>query len=168
MPDPQFHSMHLEGLPRQAEFRAARQVMERGCGQQTLGGDLGWLAADESGNGETRLGPNLARTFWVQDGERLYTLVIGVNSVGRLPDNSVVLRDECVSRRHCAIVVHCDGSCELHDIASKNGTVLNGARIHGPTKLRPGDRIALCAKQLIFLIRDDRVESKGAREGREK
>lgn len=156
MPDPQFHSLHLDGLPRQAEFRAARQKMELGCGQLTLGGDFGWLEDDDSGEGETRLSPNLARTFWVQDGERLYTLSVGVNSVGRLPDNSVVLRDECVSRRHCAIVVHRDGSCELHDIASKNGTVLNGARIHGPTKLRPGDKIALCAKHLVFLVRDSK------------
>ena len=141
--------------------------MELGCGQLTLGGDLAWIIADDSA-GEMRPDPTSAKTFWVQDGEKVYTLAVGVNSVGRLLDNSVVLRDECVSRRHCAIVVHRDGSCELHDIASKNGTVLNGARIHGPTKLRPGDRIALCAKQLIFLIRDDRVESKGAREGREK
>jgi len=156
--DPHFHSLHLDGSPRQAEFRAARQKMELGCSQLTLGGDLGWLSDGDSDSRETRLGPNPARTFWVQDGERLYTLSVGVNSVGRLPDNSVVLRDECVSRRHCAIVVHRDGSCELHDIASKNGTVLNGSRIHGPTKLRPGDKIALCAKQLVFLIRDDRKE----------
>ena len=154
MADPQFHSLHLDGLPRRAEFRAARKRMELKCGQQTLGGDLGWLADDDSGAGVTRASPIANRTFWVQDGERLFTLVIGVNSVGRLPDNSVVLRDECVSRRHCAIVVHRDGSCELHDIASKNGTVLNGARIHGPTKLLPGDKIALCAKHLIFLVRD--------------
>ena len=154
MADPQFQSLHLEGLPRQIEFRAARQKMELGCGQLTLGGDLGWITDDGSTGGETRLGPNLARTFWVQDGELLHTLSVGVNSVGRLPDNSVVLRDECVSRRHCAIVVHRDGTCELHDIASKNGTILNGARIQGPMKLRPGDKIALCAKQLVFLVRD--------------
>lgn len=157
MPELLFHSMHLEGQPRLAEFRAARDRMELGCGQLTLGGNLDWLHDDSSGRGDTRsYGANLARTFWVQDGEQLHTLTVGVNSLGRLPDNSVVLRDECVSRRHCAIVVHRDGSCELHDIASKNGTVLNGAKIHGPTKLRPGDKISLCAKQLVFLVRDDK------------
>lgn len=161
MSDPRFHSLHLEGLPRLAEFRAARDRMELGCGQMTLGGDLGWLHEDDSGRGETRTyGVNLDRSFWVQDGEHLHTLTVGVNSVGRLPDNSVVIRDECVSRRHCAIVVHRDGSCELHDIASKNGTVLNGAKIHGPTKLRPGDKISLCAKQLVFLIRSDDKDKK--------
>ena len=161
MPELRFHSMHLEGQPRLAEFRAARDRMELGCGQLTLGGDLNWLHDDNSGRGDTRsFGANLTRTFWVQDGEQLHTLTVGVNSVGRLPDNSVVLRDECVSRRHCAIVVHRDGSCELHDIASKNGTVLNGAKIHGPTKLRPGDKISLCAKQLVFLVRDDTKDRK--------
>ncbi len=161
MPELRFHSMHLEGQPRLAEFRAARDRMELGCGQLTLGGDLDWLHDDSSGRGDTRsYGANLSRTFWVQDGEQLHTLTVGVNSVGRLPDNSVVLRDECVSRRHCAIVVHRDGSCELHDIASKNGTVLNGAKIHGPTKLRPGDKISLCAKQLVFLVRDDTKDRK--------
>ena len=161
MPELLFHSMHLEGQPRLAEFRAARDRMELGCGQLTLGGNLDWLHDDSSGRGDTRsYGANLARTFWVQDGEQLHTLTVGVNSLGRLPDNSVVLRDECVSRRHCAIVVHRDGSCELHDIASKNGTVLNGAKIHGPTKLRPGDKISLCAKQLVFLVRDDNKDRK--------
>lgn len=157
MPELLFHSMHLEGQPRLAEFRAARDRMELGCGQLTLGGDLNWLHDDSSGHGDTRVyGPALGRSFWVQDGEQLHTLTVGVNSLGRLPDNSVVLHDECVSRRHCAIVVHRDGSCELHDIASKNGTILNGAKIHGPTKLRPGDKISLCAKQLVFLVRDDK------------
>ncbi len=131
--------------------------MEQGCGQLTLGGDLGWLEDDDDGQEETRSpGIQSDRSFWIQDGEQLHTLAIGVNSVGRLPDNGVVIRDECVSRRHCAIVVHRDGSCELHDIASKNGTVLNGVKIHGPTKLRPGDKITLCAKQLVFLVRNDK------------
>jgi len=157
VPDPRFHSMHLEGLPRLAEFRAARERMELGCGQMTLGGELNWLDDDDSGRKDTlAYGVNLSLSFWVQDGEHLHTLSVGVNSVGRLPDNSVVIRDECVSRRHCAIVVHRDGSCELHDIASKNGTILNGAKIHGPTKLRSGDKISLCAKSLVFLIRDDK------------
>ena len=156
MPDLRFPSVHLEGLPRQAEFRAARERMELGCGQMTLGGDMGWLEEADLGEGDTRaFGIGTSRSFWVQDGEHLHTLTVGVNSVGRLPDNSVIIRDECVSRRHCAIVVHRDGACELHDIASKNGTLLNGAKIHGPTKLRPGDKIGLCAKQLVFLIRDD-------------
>jgi pSer/pThr/pTyr-binding forkhead associated (FHA) protein len=41
-------------------------------------------------------------------------------------------------------------------VASKNGTLVNGHKINGPTRLKPGDRITLCSRQLVFLIRDPR------------
>ena len=82
---------------------------------------------------------------------RSQTLHIGVNPVGRLPDNSVVISDAHVSRRHCAIVVHASKKCEVHDMASKNGTFVNGAKISGPTLLKPGDEIGLGEYRLTFL-----------------
>ena len=39
-------------------------------------------------------------TCYLKDGNNVYPLHLGMNSVGRLPDNDVVVRDECVSRRH--------------------------------------------------------------------
>jgi len=66
----------------------------------------------------------------------------------------VVVADAFVSRRHCAIVVHAGASCELHDVASKNGTYLNGKKISGPTPLRTGDEIRMCDKNLVFVDRD--------------
>ena len=157
MSDPRFLSVHLEGLPRRDAFRAARERLQDGCGMQTLAGDLAFLDASPSprdldGQTATLIVPS--GMFWVQDGESLHPLIAGVNSVGRLPDNSVVIRDECVSRRHCAIVIHRNGNCEIHDVASKNGTLVNGHKINGPTRLKPGDRITLCNRQLVFLIRD--------------
>lgn len=157
MSDLRFQSLHLEGLPRREQFRAARAVIEGSCSHQTLAGDFELPPGRDAGDGAT-LAYDLktsARRFFVQDGEKLHPLVVGVNSVGRLPDNTVVIRDECVSRRHCAIVVHRDGHVELHDVASKNGTVLNGARIHSPTRLRPGDKIALCSRNIVFLMQED-------------
>ncbi|HEY1186722.1 MAG TPA: FHA domain-containing protein [Gemmata sp.] len=91
-------------------------------------------------------------TLFLKDGSNVYPLRIGMNSVGRLPDNDVVIRDECVSRRHCAIVVHSDLRCELHDVASKNGTLLNGRKIPQPTRLQSGDHITLCNRRLTFHI----------------
>lgn len=156
MSDPRFHSIHLEGLPRRDQFRAARAQLEAGCGQLTLAGDLGMLSDRDPGDGATlAFTVDTSRSYFVQDGERLYPLQVGVNSVGRLPDNSVVIRDECVSRRHCAIVIHRNGVCELHDVASKNGTVLNGKKIHGPSRLHPGDKIALCSRNITFLVQDE-------------
>lgn len=161
MPDPMFQSVHLEGLPRREAFRAAREQLHVGCGAYTLAGDLGLLRDGESPrdlDGQTASLLIPSGTFWVQDGENLHPLSPGVNSVGRLPDNNVVIRDECVSRRHCAIVIHRSGVCEIHDVASKNGTLVNGHKINGPTKLKPGDRITLCSRQLVFLIRDGQAK----------
>ncbi len=156
MADLRFQSMHLEGLPRREDFRAARARLEASCGLRTLSGDLDNPSPmPDAGDGATIVfSTALACRYFVQDGEKLHPLQIGVNSVGRLPDNTVVIRDECVSRRHCAIIVHRNGTCELHDVASKNGTILNGNRIHGPTRLRPGDKIALCARNITFLVQD--------------
>ncbi|MCU0702604.1 MAG: FHA domain-containing protein [Fimbriiglobus sp.] len=155
MSDLCFKSVHLEGLPRREDFRIARARLEASCGLQTLAGRLEELGSSDPGDGLTLpFDPSLGYQFFVQDGEKLHSLKVGVNSVGRLPDNTVVIRDECVSRRHCAIVVHRNGSCELHDVASKNGTILNGNRIHGPTVLRPGDKISLCARNIVFLVQE--------------
>ena len=86
------------------------------------------------------------------DRGRKLPVKIGMNSVGRLPDNDVVIDDPTVSRRHCAVVVHSDLSIELHDVASKNGTLLNGRKINGPTRLKDGDEITLCERRLQFLV----------------
>lgn len=160
MSDPRLLSMHLEGQPRRDLFRAARQVIQAACGDQTLAGDLRMLENAECGDGPTLAVPpggSASRpggrfAFYIKDGTNVYPLHFGLNSVGRLPDNDVVIRDECVSRRHCAVVVHHDLRCEIHDVASKNGTLLNGRKIPGPTKLQSGDQITLCGRKLSFHI----------------
>ncbi len=158
MSDPRFQSVHLEGQPRQALFRAARAAAEAACGQQTLAGEVPPPAAGSSAEPTTRSapppsarsGPRFA--CYLKDVNNIYPLHLGLNTIGRLPDNDIVIRDECISRRHCAVVVHHDLQCEIHDIASKNGTVLNGQRIPGPTRLRSGDHIVLCSHHLTFHI----------------
>ena len=152
MSDPRFQSVHLEGhQTRREQFRIARRALEEQCGDHTLAGDLGMLAADDPGDGPTLATPlGLSHAYWLTDGSQTHQLSVGVNSVGRLPDNQVVIRDEHISRRHFAIVIHSDGRCEIHDIASKNGTVLNGSKINGPTKLAPGDEITVCTRRMKF------------------
>jgi hypothetical protein len=154
------HSLHLEGQPRREQFRAARQAIQAACGNHTLAGDVRLLADDERLDASTMAVPPGAAppaqtgkfTFYLKDGSNVYPLHVGLNSVGRLPDNDVVIRDECVSRRHCAVLVHSDLRCELHDVASKNGTLLNGKRIAGPTRIQSGDQILLCNRKLTFHI----------------
>ena len=162
MSDPRLHSLHLEGQPRREQFRAARHAIEAACGSHTLAGDVKMLSSDERLQASTVAvppggspPPTSGRfTFYLKDGTNVYPLHMGLNSVGRLPDNDVVIRDECVSRRHCAIVVHSDLRCELHDVASKNGTLLNGKKIPGPTRLQSGDQIVLCNRKLTFHVTD--------------
>lgn len=155
MSDPRLQSVYLEGQPRREQFRAARQVLQAACGSQTVAGDLRLLSPDEADHAPTltpgQAGPFL---FYLKDGTDVFPLHLGQNFVGRLPDNDVVIRDECVSRRHCAILVHTDMRCELHDVASKNGTLLNGKKIGGPTRLQSGDQILLCNRKLTFHVTD--------------
>lgn len=161
MSDPRLHSLHLEGQPRRDSFRSARERLHAACGSHTLAGDIRFVPAADLGaptleapaGGPSPHNPLLGRfTFYLKDGANVYPLHVGMNSVGRLPDNDVVVRDECVSRRHCAIVVHSDLRCELHDVASKNGTLLNGKRIPQPTRLQSGDQITLCNRRLTFHV----------------
>jgi hypothetical protein len=161
MSDPRLHSLHLEGQPRRDTFRAAREALQNACGSQTIAGDLRLLSDERLGASTLAApagAPGVAVTgrfaFYLKDGTNVFPLHVGMNSVGRLPDNDVVVRDECVSRRHCAIVIHSDLRCELHDVASKNGTLLNGKKIPSPTKLQSGDTITLCNRRLTFHIAD--------------
>lgn len=162
MSDPRMRSIHLEGQPRRDQFRTARQLLEQACGTKTIVGDDRLLEDDERVDSPTIAAPpdelpaprKAKLACYLKDGVNVYPLRTGMNSVGRLPDNDVVIRDECVSRRHCAVVVHTDFRCELHDVASKNGTLLNGTKIAGPTRLQSGDTILLCNKQLTFIVTD--------------
>jgi pSer/pThr/pTyr-binding forkhead associated (FHA) protein len=99
------------------------------------------------------------------DKDYVYPLKFGLNTIGRMPDNDVVVQDACVSRRHCAIMVHASNVCELHDVASKNGTFINGRRLTGPTPLAPGDEICMCSRQLVFVSKDEQPELPDAVEG---
>ncbi len=170
MSDPRLLSIHLEGQPRRDQFRAARDVLRGACGLGTLAGDARLLGPDDRLDGATLDAPpdhfphlgGLPLTAYLKDGANVYPLHLGMNSVGRLPDNDVVIRDDCVSRRHCAVVVHSDFRCELHDVASKNGTLLNGAKLSGPTRLQSGDQLLLCTRKLTFVVAESAAKPAAA------
>ncbi len=150
MNDPRFNSIHLEANPRREDFRRARARLLGACGFQTLAFDRERVEEDGDGSPHTIIEPPNERPaeckFWLVDKDGMYPLKPGLNSVGRMPDNDVVVADG----RHCAIVVHLARGCEVHDTASKNGTLLNGKRIAGPTKLVAGDELRLCDHVVIF------------------
>jgi pSer/pThr/pTyr-binding forkhead associated (FHA) protein len=73
-------------------------------------------------------------------------------TVGRDPGNDIILRDPKVSRHHAEIVFE-RGFFVLHDLASANGTYINGKRIrvapltHG-SKLRMGNSYGRFSEEL--------------------
>ena len=92
--------------------------------------------------GHTGASPSETRLVLVGevDGEPLtFVLKQGDNTVGALSENDFVI-DACgVSRRHAVISCN-DGDVAVTDSASKNGTLVNGMRIHEGT-LSVGDLI---------------------------
>jgi hypothetical protein len=61
--------------------------------------------------------------------------------LGRNPSCDVFLSDPGVSRCHARLFFR-DGSWVLQDLASTNGTTVNGVRV-GRCELRPGDHLVL-------------------------
>src|SRR5580658_8582034 len=57
--------------------------------------------------------------------------------------------DNGLSRQHLALERDGDGWA-LRDLGSKNGTMLNGAKVSGSMRLKPGDRIAAGHLILIY------------------
>lgn len=151
-------SIHLES-PRRQDFRHAREMLINACGLHTRAlRPPSARAETPEDDGHTivqqlegKAPPDLDQ--WLMDQDAIYPLKVGINTIGRLPDNDVVINGAYVSRRHCAILVHAESGCELHDIASKNGTYLNGQRLAGPTPLAAGDEIRMCDRQLVFYSR---------------
>ena len=67
--------------------------------------------------------------------------------IGREPSLELVIADDFVSGTHARIVPGVDGPV-LEDLASTNGTVLNGAMVRTATVLKSGDEIAVGAVRL--------------------
>ena len=81
--------------------------------------------------------------FLVRNGES-YPILPGINSLGFLPDNDVVIEDDTVGRTHATLHYQGDGDVILTDLNSLNQSrVNNGNPIQRPTSIRDGDTISL-------------------------
>lgn len=73
-------------------------------------------------------------------------------SLGREIGNDVALTtDKAISRQH-AVVLCIDEQFFVEDMASKNGTWLNGTLVGHRAKLNSGDEIRLGMTRLMFLL----------------
>ena len=75
-------------------------------------------------------------------------------TVGRADGNTVVIKDDWVSRRHLEIAPGADGIYHARDLGSSNGLTINGQRMQF-APLRPGDLIQLGQNLLIFSLDQD-------------
>lgn len=78
-------------------------------------------------------------------------LTEGQFTVGRSASCQLSLDDPLVSRRHALLTVGADG-VSIEDLQSRNGVMVNGARISGRVVLEPGDRIVIGAQELTLHV----------------
>ena len=91
----------------------------------------------------------------VHGGLVVHAVPIGDNPLrlGRASASELVLAEESVSWHHAQVWV--EGSrVWVQDLASRNGTFVNDARVRGPTPVSPGDRIRL-GEVVILQVRGD-------------
>ena len=82
-------------------------------------------------------GPDKGREFAIPDGGA---------DIGRSDQNTMVLADAELSRRHCRLDFR-DGALWVADLASANGTFVNGREVQ-ESPLAPGDRLSIGASVL--------------------
>ena len=81
--------------------------------------------------------------------------------VGRAPEADLQLIDEKVSREHCLFEPRENGVV-VRDLGSRNGTWVNGERLHGPHLLAPNDTVGIGETVVVY---SPDVEALLARDG---
>ncbi len=70
-------------------------------------------------------------------------------SIGRTPDNDLMLPSPTISRQH-ALIQYVNNQYVFSDLKSSNGVLVNGKRISRPAKLKTGDVIEIEPYKLTF------------------
>jgi predicted component of type VI protein secretion system len=81
-------------------------------------------------------------------------LAEGQFAVGRNASCQLALDDPLVSRRHALFTIEEDAVI-VEDLASRNGVLVNGVRIEGPTELMVGDRVIIGSQEITLLVTAD-------------
>jgi pSer/pThr/pTyr-binding forkhead associated (FHA) protein len=150
MGDPRLNGSHLD-TSRHDQYDASVNEMLDGRGPATADADP--LARSPKGlNAPIRreaLPPEGTYTLVSLTDGRRHLLRVGINTVGRFPENNVVLEPNSISRRHCVVLVHATGACEVYDTASRNGTWVNNYRT-GRVSLLPGDVLMISNQKYVL------------------
>jgi hypothetical protein len=81
-----------------------------------------------------------------------FELSVGRFVIGRSTECQLSLDDPLVSRKHALLLVT-ENFVEIKDLGSRNGVLVNGAKIGGPTRLQDGDKIAIGSQDMTILAR---------------
>ena len=108
------------------------------------------LRATVSGNAFARSAPVL-QVQYLNKRSEYHVLAVGTNTLGRMPDNDIVVLGPFVSRQHCAFIVSPNGHCFIRDLGSTHGVNVNGKRITDLTPLKYGDEIVVGGPRLVLL-----------------
>ncbi|MHB0977498.1 MAG: FhaA domain-containing protein [Candidatus Aquicultorales bacterium] len=92
------------------------------------------------------VGPRIWLEF--REAGKEYPLKAEKSSIGRSPENDIVLPDQSVSRRHAEIRVG-EGGAFVRDLGSKNGTFVNGRKV-AECPLKDKDEIKTGTSTLRF------------------
>jgi adenylate cyclase len=87
---------------------------------------------------------------WLELGSGESVPITGTCSIGRAHGNQLILSDEKVSRHHALIQSLDNDECWIIDLASANGTYVNGRRIEHTLLLRERDEITIGPDRIIF------------------
>ncbi len=74
----------------------------------------------------------------------------GVRTVGRATGADFIVDAPLISRVHCRLTALADGSLEVRDLDSTNGTFINGERVR-TGRLASGDRLGVGRVELVAL-----------------
>ena len=92
--------------------------------------------------------------FILSIGPRRIQVLQGVMTIGRDAANDILLPDASVSRFHGQL--HCaHGAVEVEDLASKNGTRVDGLRIEGRARLSHGTEIVFGQVRAMMIALED-------------
>lgn len=97
--------------------------------------------------------PVLVCTAGRAEGQRIPVPEGGIG-IGRSDENTVVIRDDGVSRYHARLLFD-NGSLWLQDAGSRNGVFVNGTRLTGHKALKVGDAITIAQHTFELRWEDD-------------
>src|SRR5688500_4633431 len=84
--------------------------------------------------------------------EQTFRIMPGsVRTIGRATGANFIVDAALVSRVHCRLTASDNGTLELCDLESTNGTFVNGTRVGQPIPLASGDRIQVGRVELIAI-----------------